>query len=197
TFFCRRGNSSCCASFSSIKNAAVKSFLLSSYQQQQQRSIINNLNNDLIPFSIDNRLYERLLNKNLFQLNQYTIYYYLNIKINDLNQYEIKRNYSYRTIDLLNETYQNILCYFIEQNHFISYDLYSNNLTFIIFIFNYIINKLFTTSLIRLKLCCNIIDFVCSFYYSYWPLSFTQNDIDPLISFINYDRIHNHLQQVY
>ncbi|CAF4016046.1 unnamed protein product, partial [Rotaria sp. Silwood1] len=29
----------------------------SSYQQQQQRSIINNLNNDLIPFSIDNRLY--------------------------------------------------------------------------------------------------------------------------------------------
>ncbi|CAF1634012.1 unnamed protein product, partial [Rotaria sp. Silwood1] len=53
------------------------------------------------------------------------------------------------------------------------------------------------TSLIRLKLCCNIIDFVCSFYYSYWPLSFTQNDIDPLISFINYDRIHNHLQQVY
>ncbi|CAF4695546.1 unnamed protein product, partial [Rotaria sp. Silwood2] len=68
---------------------------------------------------------QTLLNKNLFQLNQYTIDYNLNIKLNDINQYEFKNNISYTTIDLLNEIYQNMLCYFIEQNHFISYDLFN------------------------------------------------------------------------
>jgi len=47
------------------------------------------------------------------------------------------------------------------------------------------------TSSIRLKVCRNIIDFVWSFCYSYSPLSFTQNDIHPLICFLNYDRIHH------
>ncbi|CAF1073577.1 unnamed protein product [Rotaria sp. Silwood1] len=129
----------------------------SSYQQQQQQqlqqqqlqqpiSIINNLNYDIIPFSIDNRLdgniqfifdlftinqsfkIQTLLNKNLFQLNQYTIDYNLNININDKNQYEItKKNISNSniTIDLLNDIYQNMLCYFIEEKHFISYDIFN------------------------------------------------------------------------
>ncbi|CAF3703991.1 unnamed protein product [Adineta steineri] len=114
------------------------------YQQQQQQYL--NLNSkpnyDIIPFSIDNRLdgniqfifdlftinqsykIQRLLNKNLFLRNQYTIEYDLNLKTNYTNQYETKKYFSQTTIDLLNEIFQNMLCQLIDQQE--KYELFDN-----------------------------------------------------------------------
>ncbi|CAM4987496.1 unnamed protein product [Rotaria socialis] len=106
---------------------------------------MNNLNYDVIPFSIDNRLdgniqfifdlftinqsfkIRTLLNKNLFQFNQNSIDYDLNIRHNYLNQYEITtKTFSQTTIESLNEIFQNMLCHFIEQNHLISYEIFNH-----------------------------------------------------------------------
>ncbi|CAF2055249.1 unnamed protein product [Rotaria magnacalcarata] len=117
----------------------------SSFQQQPALGInlINNTNYDVIPFSIDNRLdgnmqfifdlftinqtfkIQTLLNKNLFQTNQNSIEYNLNIKHNSQNQCDINKFFSQTTIDLLNEIFQTMLCHFIEQNQFISFEIFN------------------------------------------------------------------------
>lgn len=116
----------------------------STYQQQLLMNNSTNTNNyEIVPFSIDNRLdgnmqiifdlftinqsfkIQSLLNKNLFQLNQNPIDYNLNVKNPGLNQSETNKFFSQTTIELLNEIYQNMLCHFIEQNHFISYEIFN------------------------------------------------------------------------
>jgi len=104
-----------------------------------------NPNYDIIPFSIDNRLdgniqfifdlftinqsykIQRLLNKNLFRTNHYSSEYYLNLKNNYSNQYEIKKFFPQTTMDLLNEIFQNRLCQFIDdKQQIISYEIFDN-----------------------------------------------------------------------
>ena len=119
--------------------------MLLSQPTYQQQSLLMNSNNhsnyDVIPFSVDHRLdgniqfivdlftinqafkIQTLLNKNLFMINQNSINYNFNMKVNDLNQHEIQKLYSSTTIDLLNEIFQNLLCQFIETNQFVSYDV--------------------------------------------------------------------------